>query len=61
MASPENKWFKSAASESSKACVEVCLGDSAVGVRDSKHPGGPELWFTGEQWDSFLGSRVWER
>ncbi|MGX1810754.1 DUF397 domain-containing protein [Nocardia sp. NPDC055321] len=59
--SPIRTWFKSSASESSKACVEVFIDESVVGVRDSKNPGGPELWFTGEQWDSFLGSRVWER
>ncbi|MEU0541134.1 DUF397 domain-containing protein [Nocardia sp. NPDC005978] len=52
-------WFKASRSSTQNECVEVYLGDE-VGVRDSKNPGGPELWFTGQQWDSFLESRVWE-
>lgn len=57
---PQGKWFKSGRSEASNACVEVCLTESGVGVRDSKNPGGPELWFTGEEWDSFLSSDTWK-
>ncbi|MFE6862783.1 DUF397 domain-containing protein [Nocardia sp. NPDC057668] len=53
---PQGNWFKSSHSEASNACVEICLSDAVVGVRDSKHAGGPELWFTGEQWDRFLRS-----
>ncbi|MFE3193117.1 DUF397 domain-containing protein [Nocardia sp. NPDC059240] len=56
------EWFKSSKSPSASECVEVAfVGDGAhiVGVRDSKDPGGPALVFTGEQWDRFLGSRVW--
>ncbi|WP_084523101.1 DUF397 domain-containing protein [Nocardia inohanensis] len=51
-------WFKSSRSEGSKACVEVCFADGTVGVRDSKNPGGPELWFAGEAWDSFLAREI---
>ncbi|WP_405485811.1 DUF397 domain-containing protein [Nocardia sp. NBC_00511] len=58
---PKGTWFKSSRSEGSRACVEVCLDDEVVGVRDSKAPGGPELSFTGEQWDSFLDSGIWKR
>jgi hypothetical protein len=35
-------------------CVEVAnLGD-AVAVRDSKHPTGPALIFTPDEWRAFL-------
>lgn len=54
-------WFKSSRSDAGKDCVEVNLGPDAVGVRDSKNPGGPELWFSGEAWDSFLDSGIWKR
>ncbi|MFI6868219.1 DUF397 domain-containing protein [Nocardia sp. NPDC050406] len=56
------EWFKSSRSEHANACVEVKFnGDSKVGVRDSKNPGGPELWFSGAAWDRFLDSGIWER
>ncbi|MGV9410414.1 DUF397 domain-containing protein [Nocardia sp. NPDC003693] len=58
--SPARRWFKSSRSSTQSECVEVSFGESEVGVRDSKHPGGPELWFTGEQWDSFVASEVWK-
>ncbi|GAB2562682.1 DUF397 domain-containing protein [Nocardia heshunensis] len=48
-------WFKSTRSKASETCVEVCFDGGLVGVRDSKHPGGPELFFEGPQWDTFLG------
>ncbi|WP_330185455.1 DUF397 domain-containing protein [Nocardia sp. NBC_01503] len=47
-------WYKSSWSDGGNACVEVVHADDAVGVRDSKNPGGPELFFTPEQWTSFL-------
>ncbi|WP_433672345.1 DUF397 domain-containing protein [Nocardia sp. CA-136227] len=58
---PTRQWFKSSWSDSAQQCVEVYLGEGAVGVRDSKNPGGPELWFPDTAWRSFLDSRVWER
>lgn len=58
---PEGKWFKSSRSEQANACVEVKFGARAVGVRDSKDPGGPELWFSPRAWDGFLASEVWQR
>ncbi|WP_067702297.1 DUF397 domain-containing protein [Nocardia jejuensis] len=48
------EWYKSSRSEGGKQCVEVCHAADAVGVRDSKNPGGPELFFTPEDWDSFI-------
>ncbi|MBF6238072.1 Domain of uncharacterised function (DUF397) [Nocardia otitidiscaviarum] len=53
-------WYKSSRSDAGKQCVEVCHAENAVGVRDSKQPGGPELWFTPEQWESFIGSGIWQ-
>ncbi|MFD7845835.1 DUF397 domain-containing protein [Nocardia sp. NPDC059764] len=58
---PLATWFKSSRSGKQNECVEVYLGDGTVGVRDSKDPGGPELWFPDAVWRSFLDSRVWER
>ncbi|WP_458689807.1 DUF397 domain-containing protein [Nocardia tengchongensis] len=58
------RWFKSSRSADANECVEIAfLGNRAhaVGVRDSKDPGGPVLVFSGEQWDRFLGSAVWHR
>lgn len=47
-------WFKSSRSGASKDCVEVAfLGDGQVGVRDSKHPGGPALVFAPAEWAAF--------
>lgn len=58
---PQGRWFKSSRSEASNACVEVFFASDAVGVRDSKHVGGPELWFTADQWNNFLHSSIWQR
>ncbi|MVU83049.1 DUF397 domain-containing protein [Nocardia sp. ET3-3] len=56
------EWFKSSRSAGGQDCVEIAfLSRGEVGVRDSKNPGGPALVFSGEQWDRFLGSGVWER
>ncbi|MGX1811842.1 DUF397 domain-containing protein [Nocardia sp. NPDC055321] len=57
---PHRQWFKSSRSEGAKACVEISLGIHAVGVRDSKNPGGPELWFPADAWDAFLESEIWQ-
>ncbi|MFD6354199.1 DUF397 domain-containing protein [Nocardia tengchongensis] len=57
------RWFKSSKSPNASECVEIAFADGAhaVGVRDSKDPGGPVLVFSGEQWDRFLGSEIWRR
>lgn len=47
------RWFKSARSTGAKECVEIAFLDSGVGVRDSKHPTGPELVFGAAEWDRF--------
>lgn len=55
-------WFKSTYSQPQAECVEAAFLESGhVGVRDSKNPTGPALVFTGDQWDLFLESRVYDR
>ncbi|MGV9409170.1 DUF397 domain-containing protein [Nocardia sp. NPDC003693] len=58
---PRGAWFKSSKSDGADQCVEICHEDTRTGVRDSKHVGGPELWFTADQWNSFLHSSIWQR
>jgi Domain of unknown function (DUF397) len=43
-------WRKSTRSNSTGNCVELArLTGSQIGVRDSKHPSGPALIFTGDE------------
>ena len=47
-------WRKSSYSGGSQNCVEVAAGlPGAVGVRDSKDPGGPALVVTPASWRAF--------
>jgi hypothetical protein len=58
-------WRKSSYSGQAGNCVEVVgvrqgargasVRESAVGVRDSKHPGGPALVLTPQVWQAFTG------
>lgn len=48
-----DRWHKSLASGAGN-CVEVKLDGAAVGVRDSKDPGGAVLRFTAPEWTAFL-------
>lgn len=56
----KGQWYKSTKSDGAKQCVEVYHTENAVGVRDSKNPGGPELWFPAGAWDDFLASGIWK-
>jgi hypothetical protein len=55
-------WVKSSFSFSNSNCMEIAsLPDGDVGVRHSKHPEGPVLRFTPEEWDAFIsGARAGE-
>jgi len=47
---------KSSLSFSSGNCVEVAsLPDGGVGLRNSRHPEGPMLEFTPDEWQAFVG------
>lgn len=48
-------WVKSSYSGPQGNCVEVAyLADGSVAIRNSRHPAGPALVFTGAEWDAFL-------
>jgi hypothetical protein len=47
-------WLKSSRSYGSGDCVEVRALNGGVGVRDSKDPDGPKLWFTRREWAAFV-------
>ena len=52
--SEQLKWFKSSYSDDEGAdCVEVAFA-TAIHVRDSKNPVGPELHLTAPAWTAFL-------
>jgi hypothetical protein len=48
-------WVKSSFSGPQGNCVEVArLADGGVAMRNSRHPDGPALIFTGAEWEAFL-------
>lgn len=48
------QWFKSSYSGAQNDCVEIAwLASGYVGVRDSKHPTGPAIVFTSNEWNAF--------
>ena len=52
---PGARWRKSGRSSAQGNCVELArLGGSEVAIRNSRHPGGPALVFTGAELDAFL-------
>jgi hypothetical protein len=55
-------WFKSSYSSANGQCMEAArLADGGMAIRDSKHPDGPVLRFSAEEWRAFLaGAKVGE-
>ncbi|MBQ1052068.1 DUF397 domain-containing protein [Micromonospora sp. C51] len=49
-------WRKSSRSSQANECVEVAVGRSGVGVRDSKDPAGPVLSFDAYAWRVFVAA-----
>ena len=49
-------WFKRSYSDAGNdQCVKVrIIGGEAVGVRDSKNPGGGALWLAPSAWTAFV-------
>jgi hypothetical protein len=47
-------WFKSSYSSGDGQCT-ICtrLPGGGMAVRDSKHPGGPALLFSADEWQAF--------
>jgi Domain of unknown function (DUF397) len=53
---PGARWRKSGRSSAQGNCVELArLSGSEVAIRNSRHPAGPALVFTGAELDAFLG------
>lgn len=53
----ETKWRRSSKCEQG-ACVEVAGDGDDIVMRDSKHPDGPVLRFTRDEWTAFVGGVV---
>lgn len=51
------RWVRSSRCNPRNNCVELCLGEHLVGVRDSKHA-TEALSFTRDQWATFLSRCV---
>jgi hypothetical protein len=48
------KEWKKATASASVNCVEVAIEAEQVSVRHSKRPDGPELVYSGAEWDAFI-------
>jgi Domain of unknown function (DUF397) len=56
---PEGKplpWRKSSFSSDTANCVEFAPESEHVGLRDSKDPDGPSLWFSVDSWRDFIAT-----
>jgi Domain of unknown function (DUF397) len=51
---PQLRWFKSSRSSANGQCAMCAwLPGGGMAVKDSKHPDGPALLFSAEQWRTF--------
>jgi hypothetical protein len=49
-------WRKSSRSSDTANCVQFATTTDRVGVRDSKNPDGPILWFGRDCWRDFIAA-----
>lgn len=54
--SSRSEWFKSSYSGQNGECVEICRDATAIGVRDSKDPGGGVLAVSDAAWADFVAA-----
>lgn len=52
----QTTWRKSSHSGQTNECVELAIGTARTGVRDSKDPSGPALWFSARAAAAFLAA-----
>lgn len=53
----EQTWRKSSFSGNENACVELAVGLTTTGIRDSKDPEGPALTFAAKPFRAFLAKQ----
>lgn len=46
--------WRTAVKSGASNCVQVARRDGMIMIADSKHPGGPVLSYTPQEWDAFL-------
>lgn len=52
------QWFKSSySSDEGGDCVEVATQPTAIHIRDSKTPSGPQFTVTPDAWAAFVAAR----
>lgn len=54
MAGPVSATWKKSSFSGRSNCVEVCVSDGDIKVRDSKNRAGPVLAFSPLEWEEFL-------
>jgi hypothetical protein len=47
-------WLRSPLCDANGACVEVARLNGGIGVRDSKDPDDRWLWFSRDEWTTFV-------
>ena len=52
--SPPDIPWRTAIKSGSTNCIQVARRDDEIMIADSKHPGGPVLSYTLQEWDAFL-------